>query len=66
MKKVEDSVKKGKKCIFYFALALNSSRLNPGNRKDLLGLEGALSSFRGEIPYIACKMLLAHPRPNMF
>jgi hypothetical protein len=56
MRRVEDSVKKGKKGVFYFALALNSFRSDPGNRRDLLGLECALSSFKGEIPHIACKM----------
>ncbi len=71
MRRVKDSVKKGKTGVFYFALALNSFRSDPGNRRDLLGLECALSSFKGEIPHIACKMPLAlawanHPRPNIF
>ncbi len=71
MKKVEDSVKKGKKSIFNSTLVLNLFRLDPGNRRDLLGLECALSSFKGEIPYIVCKMPSAlartdHPRPNIF
>lgn len=71
MRRVEDSVKKGKKGVFYSALALNSFRSDPGNRRDLLGLECALSSFKGEIPHIACKMPSAlaradHPRPNIF
>jgi hypothetical protein len=58
MRRVEDSVKKGKKGVLYSSLVLNSFRLDPGNRKDLLGLECALSSFKGEIPHIACKMPL--------
>jgi hypothetical protein len=71
MRRVEDSVKKGKIGVFYSALALNSFKLNLGNRRDLLGLECALSSFKGEIPHIACKMPSAfaranHPRPNIF
>ncbi|KAH8932840.1 hypothetical protein BDL97_18G000100, partial [Sphagnum fallax] len=71
MRRVEDNVKKGKKGVFYSALALNSFRSDPGNRRDLLGLECALSSFKGEIPHIACKMPSAlaradHPRPNIF
>ncbi len=58
MRRVEDYVKKGKKGAFYFALASNFFRLNPSNRRDLLGLECALSSFKGEIPRNACKMPL--------
>ncbi len=56
MRRVEDSVKKGKKGVFYSTLALNSFRSDPDNRKDLLGLECALFSFKGEIPHIVCKM----------
>jgi hypothetical protein len=68
MKRVKDSVKKGKKGVFYSALALNSFGLDLDNRRDLLGLECALFSFKGEIPHIVCKMPLAlaradHPRP---
>jgi hypothetical protein len=71
MKRVEDNVKKGKTGVFYSALALNSFRSDPNNIKDLLGLECAFFSFKGEIPHIACKMPLAlawvdHPRPNIF
>jgi len=71
MRRVEDSVKKGKKGIFYSALALNSFRSDPGNRREILGLECALSSFKGEIAHIVCKMPSAlaradHPRPNIF
>jgi hypothetical protein len=50
MRRVEDNVKKGKKGVFYFALALNSFRSDLGNKKDLLGLECALFFFKGEIP----------------
>jgi hypothetical protein len=72
MKRVENSVKKGKKGVFYYStFALNSFRSDLDNRKDLLGLECALSSFKGEIPHIACKMPSAlawadHARPNIF
>jgi hypothetical protein len=47
MRRVEDNVKKGKKKgVFYSALALNSF-----NKRDLLGLECALSSMpKNHIP----------------
>ncbi len=62
---------KEKKAFLNSALVLNSFRSNLGNRRDLLGLDCALSSFKGEIPHIMCKMPLAlawadHPRPNSF
>jgi hypothetical protein len=56
MKRLEIVSRNGKKGIFYSTLALNSFRLDPGNRRDVLGLECALSSFKGEIPHIVCKM----------
>ncbi len=52
---MEDSVKKGRKGIFKLPLALNSSRSDPSNKQDLLELECALSSFRGDIPHMFWK-----------
>ena len=71
MKRVEDDIKRRKKGVFSSASALNSFRSDPGNRRDLLGLECALPSFKGEIPHVACKKPSAlaradHPRPNIF
>ncbi len=59
MRRVKDGFKKGKKGFFNYALTLNSFRLDPNNWRDLLGLECAFSSFKGEIPHIAFKMPLA-------
>jgi hypothetical protein len=56
--------RKEKKEFFYSAVALNSFRPEPSNRRDLLRLECALSSFKGEIPHIACKMPSALARAD--
>jgi RNA-directed DNA polymerase len=71
IKKVEDSAIEGKKGVFSSASVLNSFGLDPGNSRDLLGLECALFSFKGEILHVACKKPSAlaradHSRPNIF
>lgn len=71
IRRVEDGANKKQQGVFSSASAPNSFRLDPGNRRDLLGLECALPSPKGEIPHVACKMPPAlaradHPRPNIF
>jgi RNA-directed DNA polymerase len=69
IRKVEDGVRKRKKGPF--VLVSNSFRSDPGNSRDLLGLECALLSFKGKISHVACKKPSAlaradHSRPNIF
>lgn len=71
IRKVEDGARKRKKGSFSFVSVSNSFRLDPGNSRDLLGLECALLSFKGKISHVACKKPSAlaradHSRPNIF
>ncbi|KAL4179053.1 hypothetical protein AMTRI_Chr13g118140 [Amborella trichopoda] len=71
MRKVGDGARKRKKGPFSLVSIPNSFRLDPGNSRDLLGLECALLSLEGKIPHVACKKpsalaLADHSRPNIF
>ena len=71
MRKVEDGARRRREAPFFFVSVPNSFRLDPGNSRDLWGLECALPSFKGEISHVACKKPSAlaradHSRPNIF
>lgn len=71
IRKVEDGAGRREKAPFSSVSVPNSFRLDPGNSRDLLGLECALPSFKCKISHVARKKPSAfaradHSRPNIF